>query len=104
VGKRGLAGVLIVLAVAASVWYWTSWCKSSVLASLRLRVADLRGRVEKQRAASPEAVDKYQPQDTGRVDDRCATGVRSECRSRSRESRENQKTRKRLCHFLPEAS
>jgi hypothetical protein len=70
VGKRGLAWVLIVLvAVATGAWYWTSWRKSSALSSLRLRVADLRGRIEKERAAAAEAVEKYQPQDKGKVDD-----------------------------------
>jgi hypothetical protein len=70
VGKRGLAGVLIVLAVAAGAWYWTSWRKSdSALSSLRQRVAELRGRIEKERVAAAEAVEKDQPQDTGRVDD-----------------------------------
>jgi hypothetical protein len=69
VGKRGLAWVLIVLAAAAGVWYWTSWRKSTALSSLRLRVADLRGRIEKEREAAAEAVEKYRPQDTGRVDD-----------------------------------
>jgi hypothetical protein len=69
VGKRGLAGVLSLLAVAAGAWYWINWRKSSALSSLRLRVADLRARVEKERAVAAEAVEKYRPQDTGRVDD-----------------------------------
>jgi hypothetical protein len=69
VGKRGLAWVLIGLTVAAGVWYWSGWRRSSALSSLRQRVAELRGRVEKERAAATEAVEKYQPQDKGRVDD-----------------------------------
>jgi hypothetical protein len=70
VGKRGLAVAFLALAVVAGVWYWSSWRRSdSALSSLRLRVNDLRGRVEKQRAASPEAAEKYQPATVGRVDD-----------------------------------
>jgi hypothetical protein len=70
VGKRGLAGVLLGLAVAAGVWYGTSWRRSEpTLSFLRLCVNDLRGRVEKERAASAEAVEKYQPTATGKVDD-----------------------------------
>jgi hypothetical protein len=70
VRKRDVAGVLIVLAVAAGVWYRNTWRRSELaLSSLRLRVADLRGRIEKESAASAEAVEKYQPQDKGRVDD-----------------------------------
>jgi hypothetical protein len=58
------------LAVAAGVWYWTSWRRSeSTLSFLRLCGNDLRGRVEKERAASAEAVEKYQPTATGKVDD-----------------------------------
>jgi hypothetical protein len=60
----------MVLAAAAGVWYWSGWRRSeSALSSLRLRVADLRGRVEKERTVAAEAVEKYQPQDKGRVDD-----------------------------------
>jgi hypothetical protein len=69
VKKRGLTVALLSLAAAAGAWYWTSWRKSSALSALRLRVAELRGRVEKERTASAEAVEKYRPQDTGRVDD-----------------------------------
>jgi hypothetical protein len=70
VGKRGLAGVLIVLALVASVWYW-SGCRRSetALSSLRLRIGDLRGRIEKERTASAEAVEKYRHQDNSKVDD-----------------------------------
>jgi hypothetical protein len=39
------------------------------LSLLRLRIGDLRGRVAKERAASAEAVEKYQPQDKSKVDD-----------------------------------
>jgi hypothetical protein len=67
--KRGLTVVFLGLAAAAGMWYWSSWRKSSALSSLRLRVAELRGRVVKERAAAAEAVEKYQPQDKGRVDD-----------------------------------
>jgi hypothetical protein len=46
-GKRGLAGVFIVLAVVAGAWYWSTWRRSdSALSSLRLRVSDSRGHVE----------------------------------------------------------
>jgi hypothetical protein len=69
VGKRGLTVAFLALVVVAGAWYWSSWRKSSALSSLRKRVADLRGRVEKQRAASAESVEKYRPQDKGRVDD-----------------------------------
>jgi hypothetical protein len=49
VGKRELACLLSVLVVIAGAWYWNSWRKSeSALASLRLRVNDLRGRVAKE--------------------------------------------------------
>jgi hypothetical protein len=67
VGKRGLAGVLIVLAIAAvSAWYWSSWRQSdSALSFLRLRIGDLRGRIEKERVASAEALEKYQPTTSG---------------------------------------
>src|SRR5262249_9093494 len=41
----------------------------SALSFLRLRIADLRARVEKERATSAKAVEKYQPTTTGRVDD-----------------------------------
>jgi hypothetical protein len=58
------------LAVAAGVWYWTGWRKlDSALSSLRLRVAELRGRVENTRTAAAEAIEKSHPQDKGRVDD-----------------------------------
>jgi hypothetical protein len=57
VKKRELIVVFIGLTLAASVWYWSGWRKSdSALSFLRLRVNDLRGRVEKERAASAEAV------------------------------------------------
>jgi hypothetical protein len=66
VGKRGLAGVLIVLAVATGAWHWTSWRRSdSALSFLRLGIRDLRGRSEKERVASAEALEKYQPTTSG---------------------------------------
>jgi hypothetical protein len=68
VSKRGVVAAFLIL--AAGAWYWNTWRKSdSALSFLRLRVGDLRGRVEGQRAAAAEAVEKYQPQDKGRVDD-----------------------------------
>jgi hypothetical protein len=58
------------LAVAAGVWYWNSWRRSeAALSSLHQRVADLRGRIEKECVAAAEAVEKYQPQDKGKVED-----------------------------------
>jgi hypothetical protein len=69
-GKRGRILAFLGLAVAAGVWYWSSCRKSeSALASLRLRITDLRGRVAKERAAATEAVEKYRPATTGKVDD-----------------------------------
>jgi hypothetical protein len=70
VRKRGVVAAFILLTAAAGAWYWTSWRTSdSALSFQRLRVNDLRGRVEKEHAAAAEAVEKYQPQDKGKVDD-----------------------------------
>jgi hypothetical protein len=69
VRKRGVIATSIGLAIGG-VWYWSNWSKpDSALSFLRLRIGDLRGRVEEQRAASAEAVEKYQPTIAGRVDD-----------------------------------
>src|SRR5262249_55233540 len=70
VSKRGVVAAFLLLAVAAGAWYWTSWRRSdSDLSSLRLRIGELSGRVEKERAASAEAAEKSRPQDKGKVDD-----------------------------------
>jgi hypothetical protein len=68
--KRESIAVGIVLALAAGAWYWNTWRRSeSTLSSLRLPVNGLRGRVEKERVASAEAVEKYRPTAAGRVDE-----------------------------------
>jgi hypothetical protein len=53
--KGGVISAVVVLAITAcGVCYWSGWRKSdSALSFLRLRVNDLRGRVEKQRAPRP---------------------------------------------------